>query len=120
MIYDHVGGIRDPLKQDLALKFCRNQSKVISIVTETHINHDQINHIRNIWLGRIFSSLGYSHTKGLFILLHLGLEGINEAETHPKEMFASFKVTLSNDRVFFLYAPLGYSIREQLAKGAFL
>ena len=87
MIFDHVGGIRDPLKHDLALRFCRNRSQVISIVTETHINHDQINHKRNNWLGRIFSSLGYSHTKGLFILLHLGLEGISEAETHPKGMF---------------------------------
>ena len=39
MIYDHVGGFRDPLK---ALKFCRNQEKVISFLTETHINHDPI------------------------------------------------------------------------------
>ena len=32
MIYDHVGAIRDPLKQDLALAFCWNQNKVISIL----------------------------------------------------------------------------------------
>ena len=42
MIFDHVGGIKDPLKQDPALKFCRNENKVISILTETHMNYDQI------------------------------------------------------------------------------
>ena len=57
MIYDHIGTIRDPLKQDLALEFCRNQNKVISILTETHINHDQIHHIKNNWLGFNFFSL---------------------------------------------------------------
>ena len=64
MIYDHIGGIRDPLKQDLALEFCRNQSKVISILTETHFSHDQIHHVRNNWLGSNFFSLGDSHSKG--------------------------------------------------------
>ena len=64
MIYDHIGGIRDPLKQDMALEFCRNQNKVISILTETHISHDQIPHIRNNLLGSNFFSLGDSHTKG--------------------------------------------------------
>ena len=39
MIYGHVGGIRDPLR---ALEFCRNQEKVISILTETQIKHDPI------------------------------------------------------------------------------
>ena len=28
MIYDYVGAIRDPFKQDLAPKFCRNQKKL--------------------------------------------------------------------------------------------
>ena len=41
MIYANVGRIRDPLKQDLALEFCRKQNKYISILTETHIKHDQ-------------------------------------------------------------------------------
>ena len=45
-------------KELLALEFCRNQNKVISILTETHINHDQIHHIRNNWLGSNFFSLG--------------------------------------------------------------
>ena len=46
MIYDRVGAIRDPLKQDLAPEFYRNQ-KVISILTEAHINQDQIHNTRN-------------------------------------------------------------------------
>ena len=46
------------IKELLALEFCRNQNKVISILTETHINHDQIHHIRNNWLGSNFFSLG--------------------------------------------------------------
>ena len=39
MIYANVGGIRDPLKQDLALEFYRKQNKYISMLTETHIKH---------------------------------------------------------------------------------
>ena len=46
------------IKELLALEFCRNQNKVISILTETHINHDQIHQIRNNWLGSNFFSLG--------------------------------------------------------------
>ena len=57
MIYDNVGGIRDHMKLDLALEFCRNKNKGISILTETHIKHGQIHHIRNSWLGPIFSLL---------------------------------------------------------------
>ena len=46
------------IKELLALEFCRNQNKVISILTETYINHDQIHHIRNNWVGSKFFSLG--------------------------------------------------------------
>ena len=54
-----TGSIRDPLKQDLAREFCRKKSKKdIIILTETHINHDKIYHIRRNWLGFIFFSLG--------------------------------------------------------------
>ena len=77
MIYDYVGGIRDPLKQDLALEFCREKNKDISILNETHINHDQIHyqiHIRNNWLGPTFFSPGDSHTKGLLVLPHPALK----------------------------------------------
>ena len=66
MMYDYVGGIRDHLVEDLALQFCSNQSKVISKVTETYINHDQIGHIRNCWLGPIFFSPADSLTKNGF------------------------------------------------------
>ena len=65
-MYDYVGGIRDHLIEDLALQFCSNQSKVISNVTETQINHDQIRHIRNNWLGLIFFSPRDSLTKNGF------------------------------------------------------
>ena len=58
MIYDYFGGIRYPLKQGLALEFCRNKYKVTSILSQTHINHDQIHHIRNNWLDPTFLSLG--------------------------------------------------------------
>ena len=80
MIYHHVGAIRDPLKQDLALEFCINQNKVICILTETHINHDQINQIRKNRLCPNFFSPGDSHTKGLLFPFHLGLEGITEVD----------------------------------------
>ena len=104
MIYDNFGGIRDPLKQNLALQFCRNRNKDLSILTGTHINLDQIHHKRNNWLGTIFFSPGDSHTKGLLVLLHLGLKGVTEVDTDPERRFVSFKVTPSNDRVLCVYA----------------
>ena len=104
MIYDNSGGIRDPLKQNLVLQFCKNQNKDVIILTETHISLDQIHHIRNNWLGAIFFSPGDSHTKGLLVLLRLGLEGVTQVDTDPKGRFVSFKVTPSNDRVLCVYA----------------
>ena len=94
MIYDNVGGIRDPLKQDLTIEFCRKEPRDISIITETHINHDQIYHqihIRNNCFGPIFFSPGDNHTERLLVLLHLGLD--TEADTNPKWEFVSFTVT---------------------------
>ena len=102
MICANVSGIRDPWKQDLALAFCRKQIKYISILTETHIKHDQILHIRNNWLGPVFLSPGSSHTKGLIVQTHSGLEGVTEVYTDPKGRFVSFKVTLSDNRYLFL------------------
>ena len=55
MICANVGCIRDPLKQDLVLEFCRKQNRDNSILTETHINHDKIHQIINNWLGPIFT-----------------------------------------------------------------
>ena len=56
----------------------------------------------------IFFSPGDSHTKGLLVLLHLGLEGITEVDSDTKGRFESFKVTPSNDKVICVYAPSGY------------
>ena len=96
MIYANVGGITaDPLKQNLTLEFCRNQIKDISILNETHINHDQIHHIGNNWSDPIFFTTENSHTKGLLVLLHLGLEGVTDVDTNPKGRFVSFKFTPS-------------------------
>ena len=38
MIYVNVGGFRDPVKQEVALEFCKSQNKDICILAETHIN----------------------------------------------------------------------------------
>ena len=105
MIYANVGSIRDPLKQDLTLDFYRKQNNYINILTETHIKHDQILHIRNNWLGPIFLSPGTSHTNRFIAQLHPGLEGVPEVDTGPKGRFASFKVTLSNNRVLCFCTP---------------
>ena len=104
MIYANVGSIRDPLKQDLALDFYRKQNKYISILTETHIKHDQILHIKDNWLGPIFLSPGSSHTKAFIAQLHPGLE-VTEVDTDPKGNIVSFKVTLTNNRVLCFCAP---------------
>ena len=68
----------------------------------------------------IFFSPGDSHTKGLFFLLHVGIEGVTEVDTDIKERFVSFKVTLSNDRVLCVYISSGDSTKEQMARGRFL
>ena len=87
--------------QNLALQFCRNQNKGISILTETYINLDQIHHITG-WVSPFFSPAD-SHT-GLLVLLLLGLEGDTEVDNDAKRRFVSFKVTLSNDRALYIYA----------------
>ena len=119
MIYTNVGSIRDPLEQDLAFEFCRKQNKCISILTETHIKHDQILYIRNNWLGPIFLFPGRSYTKGLIAQLHPGLEGVTEVDTDPKGRFVSSKVTLSNNRVLCFCVSSSHSTREQLVRGRF-
>ena len=110
MICNNVGDIRDPLKQCLALAFCRDQNRDIKTLTETHISHDQIYHIRNNWLGVILFSPGDCHTKGLLVLLHSDLEGITEVDIDPEGRFVSFIVTPSNDRVLCVYALQGIGI----------
>ena len=49
---------RDPLKQEIALEFCRSQYKDICILAETHIAQEQISQIRNNCLGPIIFSPG--------------------------------------------------------------
>ena len=88
--------------------------------SQTHINYDQIYHIRNDWFGSIFFSPGDSHTKRLLVLLHPGLEVVTEFDSDPKWRFISFKVTTSNERVLCVYAPSRHNTREQLVRGAFL
>ena len=97
----------------------KKQNKYISILTETHIKHDQILHIRNNWLGPIFLFPGSIHTKGLIAQLHPGLEGVTEVKTDSKGRFVSFKVTLSNNRVLCFCAPSRHNTREQLVKERF-
>ena len=115
----NFGDFRDPLKQNLTLQFFRTRNKDVSILTETHINLDQIHHIRNDWLGASFFSPGNSCTKGLLVLLFLDLEGIIEVDADPKGRFVSFKVILCNGRVLCVYAPSGHNTRKQLARGRF-
>ena len=38
----------------------------------------------------------------MLFLLHLGLEGVTEVDTDPKERFVSFKVTTSNESSLFV------------------
>ena len=98
----YAGGFKDPLKQDLALEFCRNQNKDFIVLTETHTNYDQIHHIRNNWLSPISTPPPTptppedSHTKRLQVQFHLGLESVTEVDTDPRRRFVSFKITPSN------------------------
>ena len=101
------------------IEFCKSENKDFSILTETHIKHDQIHHIRNNWLGPIFFSPGDSHKKGLLVLYHLGLECVTEVDTDPKQKFLCFKVSPYNDRVLCVYATLGHNIREHQTRGHF-
>ena len=70
-------------------------------------------------LAPIFFSPGDSHTKGLLVLFHLGLECVIEVEIDPKGRLVSFRLALFNDRVLCVYATSGYSTREQLDRGRF-
>ena len=115
MIYTNVGSIRDPLEQDLSIEFSIKQNKYISILTETHIKHDQILHIRNNGLGPIFLSPGRSPTKRVIAQLHSGLEGV----TDRKRRFVSYKVTPSNNRVLCFCTHSRNNIREELVRGRF-
>ena len=68
-------------------------------------------------LGLIFFYPGDTYTRRMFFLLHLGLEGVTEVDTDPRDRFVSFKVTTSNESS--VYAPSGYSTIEQLDRWYF-
>ena len=87
-----TGGIRDLLKQDLAREFCRKKNKE----RHQYFNWNSYEPWANIpykkQLVRLHLFLSWSsHTNGLPVLFHLGLEGITEVSTDPKERFVSFK-----------------------------
>ena len=70
-------------------------------------------------MGPIFFSPGDTHTKEMLFLLPLGLEGVTEVDTDPKERSVSFKVTTSNESS--LFAPLQGIVPENIWLGdAFL
>ena len=93
MIYVNFGGIRDILETESDTSVWQIGNKYVSILTETHINLDEINHIKNNWLGAIFYSPGDSHPKRLLVLPHLSLEGVTDVQNDPKLRFVSFMVT---------------------------
>ena len=78
-----------------------------------------MHHTRNNLLGPIFFSPGDTQTKRMLFLLHLGLEGVTEVDTDPKERFVPYKVTKSNDSSLFV--PLqGIAAESSWLGGAFL
>ena len=119
MLYASVGGIRDPMKQEITLEYCRNQNKDICILSETHINHEQFLQIRNNWLRPFFFSLGDTFSKGILILLHPGFPDVTEIDSDPNGRFVSFKGAPSDERILCVCAPSGRSNREQLARRYF-
>ena len=84
MFYANVVGIRDPVKQEITLEFCKRQNKDICILAETHINHEQLHQIRSNWLGPILISPGDGDTfsKGILILLHPGFSDVPEVDSN--------------------------------------
>ena len=119
MFFAKVGGIRDPMKQELALEVCRIQSNDISNLAETHVNQDQLHQIRNKWFGPIFCFPGEFFSKGMLVLLNPGFNYVTYIDISPKGRFISFKVAPSEDRLFCIYAPSGHNNRQQLARRRF-
>ena len=123
MIYKSVGGIRDPLKQDLALEFSRTRKRrhqYFNWNSNQPWSNTQLNTYKKYWLGPIFFSPRDNNTKGFLALLHPRLEGITEVDTDPKWVLNPLcYFTPFNDRVLCVYVPSGHSTREQLAMGRF-
>ena len=118
MLYANVGGIRDPVKQEIILEFCRNQNKDICISSETHINHEQIHQITNNCQDPFFSLLEIPFQKVYLsyliqaLLMLLRLTQIQKGDLCPSNLL--LLVT-----EFFVFILLQDSSREQLARGHF-
>ena len=119
MIYDHVRGIRDLLKQDLALEFCRNQNQLNSILTKTPISYDQIHNMRNNWLGSIFSSSGDSYRKGLPACLIWILKLSLSVALIQMRCLGSLRVFPLMTSFSVFIPPSGYGTKKQLGSGRF-
>ena len=90
--------------------------KVISILTKTHINHNQIHYTKNNWLGSSFSLLEIVIQKECYLCF---IWDITEVDADPEGKFVSFKVTTSNEG--FLFVPLqGIVPENRWLGGAFL
>ena len=92
MPYANVGGIRDPVKQEITLEFWRNENKDICILSKTHINHEQIHQIKNNWLGPIFF-LSWSYLSKVYLacfikdlLMLLRLTQIQKEDLSPSKL----------------------------------
>ena len=71
-------------------------------------------------MGLIVFCPGYTHINGMLFLLDLGLEGVTEVETDPKEMFVSFQITTTYNQSS-LFVPLqGIAPEDSWLGGAFL
>ena len=57
-------------------------------------------------MGPIFFSPGDTHTNGILFLLHLGLEGVTELDTDPKERFVSSSQVTTTSNESSLFVPL--------------
>ena len=62
-------------------EFFGKQNKDISILTGNHVNHDQIDYIKNNWLSPIFLSPGDSNKNMIVCPDLFGLEGVTEVDT---------------------------------------
>ena len=125
MIYDNVGGIRNPFwSRSGTWVLQKKNNKDISILIETHVTHDQRHHqihIRNNWLGSIFFCPGDFHTKDR-LSCFVGVLRISLKLTlTEKEGLCLLRLLHSlYDRILCIYALSGYSTREQSARGSFL
>ena len=101
-----------PLKQNLALQFCRNRNKEVSILIETHMNLDQVHHIRNNWLDAIvFSPEDRKQKDCLPCFIWVLKVSLRFTLIQKGGLFALRLLRLMT-RVFCFYAPSQHSTKE--------